>query len=368
VKQFFAFVKKEFDHILRDTWTTAILILLPVIMLILFGYAMNTDVKDTPFAVIDPSRDEATRAIVERLAASEYFALDRYLADGDEADRAFRDGEIGLAVEFSANFRESMLRSGDARIALVADGSDPNNAITLVNYATGIAGAWLRDNSGTAEMPYEIAAATRVLYNPEMKSAYNFVPGVMGMVLMLICAMMTSISITREKETGTMEVLLVSPVNPLLILLAKTVPYFALSCVNLATIIAFAVFLLRVPVAGSLALLVFVSLLFIFTALSLGILISSMVRQQFVALLISGMGLMMPIMILSGMMFPIENMPIALQAVAQAIPAKWYISATRKIMIKGAGLSAIWKETAVLAAMACALMAASLKQFKTRLE
>ncbi len=368
MKQFIAFVKKEFDHILRDTWTTLILLILPVVMLVLFGYAINTDVKDTPLGVVDPSRDEATRAIVERLAASEYFRLERYFDSADQAEEAFLNGEIGLVAEFSPGFRESMLRTGDAQIALVADGSDPNNAITLVNYATSIVTDWLSENSAIDDMPYKVTPSVRVLYNPGMKSSYNFVPGVMGMVLMLICAMMTSISITREKETGTMEVLLVSPVNPLLILLAKTVPYFTLSAINLATIILFAVFLLHVPVAGSLLLLILVSLLFIFTALSLGILISSIVNQQFVALLISGMGLMMPIMILSGMVFPIENMPLPLQAVAQVIPAKWYISAVRKIMIKGTGFAAVAKETAVLAFMAAALMAASLKKFKTRLE
>ncbi len=368
MKPFIAFVRKEFDHILRDTWTTVILLLLPVVMLVLFGYAINTDVKDTPLAVLDPSRDEITRTIVDRLIASEYFSLDRYLVSEEDARRAFRNGETGLVIEFSPGFRERMLHTGDAQVALVADGTDPNQAITIVNYATSIVTDVLREHSYPDGLPYEITPTVRVLYNPGMKSAYNFVPGVMGMVLMLICSMMTSISITREKETGSMEVLLVSPMNPLIILIAKTVPYFTLSAVNLATIILFAVVLLGVPVTGSLLLLVLVSLLFIFTALSLGILISSLVESQFVALLISGMGMMMPVMILSGMLFPIENMPAPLQAIAQILPATWYISAVRKIMIKGVGFAAVAQETAVLALMAAGLMALSLKYFKTRLE
>jgi ABC-2 type transport system permease protein len=208
----------------------------------------------------------------------------------------------------------------------------------------------------------------KLLYNPQMKSAYNFVPGVMGMVLMLICAMMTSISIAREKETGTMEVLLVSPMKPLLIVLAKTVPYFALSIVNLATILILSVFMLGVPIAGSFFWLIAVSLVFIFLSLALGLLISTAVNTQAAALLISGMALMMPIMLLSGMMFPVENMPLFLRIISDAIPARWYIVAVRKLMIKGLGFMAVWRELAILVGMTLAILAVSVKKFKVRLE
>ena len=205
----------------------------------------------------------------------------------------------------------------------------------------------------------------KLLYNPQMKSAYNFVPGVMGLILMLICAMMTSISIVREKETGTMEILLVSPVKPLFIILAKAVPYFVLSFVNLTTILLLSVY--DVPVAGSLFWLIMVSLLFIFVSLSLGLLISTVTRTQVAAMLASGLVLMMPTMLLSGMIFPIESMPLVLQLISDILPARWYIQAVRKLMIEGVDISFVWSEVSILALMAVLLITISFKKFKNRL-
>ena len=212
-----------------------------------------------------------------------------------------------------------------------------------------------------------IVPQLKLLYNPQMKSAYNFVPGVMGLILMLICAMMTSISIVREKETGTMEVLLVSPVKPLFIILAKAVPYFVLSFVNLTTILLLSVYVLDVPVAGSLFWLV-VSLLFIFVSLALGLLISTVTRTQVAAMLVSGLMLMMPTMLLSGMIFPIESMPVILQAISAVLPARWYIQAVRKLMIEGVDVSLVLMEVGILATMAVLLITVSFKKFKHRLE
>ncbi|OHD79153.1 MAG: multidrug ABC transporter permease, partial [Spirochaetes bacterium RIFOXYC1_FULL_54_7] len=253
-------------------------------------------------------------------------------------------------------------------ILLVADGADPNTATTIVNYAINIIAGYRQELLETTAVPYRIESRVKLLYNPLMKGAYNFVPGVMGMILMLICAMMTSISIAREKEKGTMEVLLVSPMRPILIILAKAVPYFALSVVNLSTILLLSVHLLGVPIVGSLALLAGISLLYIFVSLALGLLISSAVDSQLVALLISGMALMVPVILLSGMMFPVENMPWPLQLLSNAIPARWYILAVKKIMIKGLGFTSVLRETAVLAGMAVFLITLSLQRFKTRLE
>jgi ABC-2 type transport system permease protein len=368
MKQFLSLVKKEFRHIFRDRWTTIIIILLPVIMLILFGYALNTEVRNTEIAVLDPSRDRATERIIEELDRSQYFDVAQRISNPDDIDAVFRKGKIGLVVVFSDDFYDDLAHTGEAQIALVADGSDPNTALSRVNYATGIINSCRADLAGSLSVPYAISATTRLLYNPEMKSAYNFVPGVMGMILMLICAMMSSVSIAREKETGTMELLLVSPMRPILIILSKLVPYFALSCLNLATILALAVFMLGVPIAGSLFWLAVTSLLFILVALSLGLLISTVAETQLVALLLSAMGFLMPVMLLSGMMFPIANMPLFLQAIANVLPAKWFISAIRKLMIQGLGFSAIAGELAVLSVMAVALIALSLKKFKVRLE
>jgi ABC-2 type transport system permease protein len=217
-------------------------------------------------------------------------------------------------------------------------------------------------------IPFRITTETKFLYNPQMKGAYNFVPGVLGMILMLICAMMTSIAIVREKEMGTMEVLLVSPMKPILIILAKVVPYFVISFVNLITVLLLSVFVLGVPIAGSLFWLIIVSMLFIFVSLSLGLLVSTLTESQMAAMLISGMAFMMPVMLLSGMMFPIESMPMPLRILSNVIPAKWFIIAIKNLMIKGTGISAVLKEILILCVMATVILTVSFKKFKNRLE
>lgn len=368
MKPFFSFIQKEFHHILRDRWTLIILLLMPIMMLILIGFAMTTEVKGTTLRVLDPTPDASTRQIVERLQQSGFFTFGGYLDDEAEIDRVFRQGQAGLVVAFPNRFEASRLHGGDTKIAVIADGSDPNIAKTLVTYATAVISGWIRDQGPAGTLPWTISTETKLLYNPAMKGSYNSVPGVLGMILLLICAMMTSISIAREKETGTMEILLASPMRPLGIILAKTVPYFALSCLNLLTSLLMSVYLLGVPIRGSLVALVAVSLLYIFLALLIGVLISTMVSSQLVALLVSGMALMAPVMILSGMMFPIESMPAILQGISTIIPARWYISAMRKVMIKGLSFGSVVTEVSVLGLMAAVVLAASLKKFKPRLE
>jgi len=368
MRQFIVFLKKEFRHIFRDTWTMIILLVLPVLMLILFGYALSTEVKNTKVAVFDPSKDRASLRIVSLLDQSDYFNVTQYLNSPVEIEETFRSDSPGLVIVFSENFYNNMMHTGEAAVQLITDGTDPNSAVTVSNYASTIIADYQQELLNISRIPYSINVTPRFLYNPEMKSSYNFVPGVMGMIIMLVCAMMTSISIAREKETGTMEILLVSPMKPMFIILSKVVPYFVLSCVNLATILLLAVFLLGVPIAGNLLTLIAVSLLYIFVSLAIGLLISSVANSQIVALLISGMALMMPVMYLSGMMFPIENMPVPLQFAAQVLPAKWYIVAAKNIMIKGLGFSSIIKEILVLLFMAVVLITVSLKKFKIRLE
>lgn len=368
MNQFLIFIKKEFYHIFRDKLTLWILLGLPVLMLSLFGFAITTEVKNTRMAVYDPSRDAATGAIINKLSANDYFIFERFLDSPQEIESVFKTGEIGLVVVFNENFYENMVRTGDAKVQLITDGTDPNTAITLTNYATNIIRAYQQELANSNYVPFQIVPEAKLLYNPQMKSAYNFVPGVMGMILMLICAMMTSISIAREKEKGTMEVLLVSPMKPLVIILAKAVPYLALSLVNLTTILLFSVFVLKVPVAGSLAALFSLSVVFIFVCLALGLLISTVVNTQLIALLISSVALMAPIILLSGMIFPVENMPIFLRIPAEVIPARWFIIANKKVMIKGLGFESITRELLILGSMAVLLITLSLKKFKNRLE
>jgi ABC-2 type transport system permease protein len=368
MKIFAAFVKKEFKHIIRDKLTTFFLLIMPIMMLLLFGYAINTEVKNTNIAVLDPSNDAVTQEIVKRLIAEDYFTVQSYVVSPDKIDALFKQGKIGLAVVFNENFNENMLRTGEARVQLIADGSDPNTALTVTTYATAIISMVQKDFLKVDNLPLQIDTEVKLLYNPTLKSAYNFVPGVMGMVLLLICALMTSISIAGEKEKGTMEVLLVSPIKPIYMLFAKAVPYFLLSVINLTVILLIAVFIMGVPIAGSFFWLIVVSFVYIFLSLALGLLISSIVRSQDAAMIISGMVLMFPVILLSGMMFPIENMPWFFKGLSYIVPAKWYIAAARSLMIKGLGLSAIIPELIVLVSMATLLIVITLKTFKERLE
>jgi ABC-2 type transport system permease protein len=368
MKQFTSFVKKEFLHIFRDLRTMMLLLLMPICQILLFGFAITTEVKNSKVAVYDPSKSSTSRKIIERINSSNYFDVAKYLNDPSQIEHEFREGKIGLVMVFDENFESNLLHSGNAHIQLIADAADPNTATAVTNYARAIIMDYQQDLMQGMKVSFQILPEVKMLYNPQMKDAYNFVPGVLGLIMMLICAMMTSIAIVREKEMGTMEILLVSPIKPIYIILAKAVPYFLLSCINTISVLLLAVFVLGVPVAGSLFLLIILSMLFIFVALSLGLLISTIAETQIAAMLISGMVFMMPIMLLSGMIFPVENMPLPLQLLSNVIPAKWYIIAVKDIMIKGTGVSAIYKELMILGSMVVILVTVSLKNFKTRLE
>lgn len=339
-----------------------ILLGMPVLQIILFGFAITTELNHSRVAVLDPSKDAVTMRITERIDENRYFSVVKELSSASDIETVFRHDEADIVVAFTPDF-DANLSTGEAGIQLVVDATDPNTGNMMAGYVQGIVGQALQ--SGTQSSPI---VQTHLLFNPQMKSAYNFVPGVMGLILMLICAMMTSISIVREKETGTMEVLLVSPIRPIFIILAKAVPYLVLSCVNLATILLLSVYVLHVPVEGSLWTLSFLSLLLIAVALSLGLLISCVVQNQVAAMIVSGMGLMMPVMLLSGMIFPIESMPAVLQWISNIIPARWYIQAVKKVMIEGLGMAAVWHEALILSGMAALLIGLSLKKFKERLE
>jgi ABC-2 type transport system permease protein len=368
MRQFWIFTKKEFYHILRDRWTMMILIVLPVVMLILFGYAITTEIRNAHFVVYDPSRDVATQGIVNKLETSEYFIFDGYVNSPQDAEKIFQRGDIGMFIIFGENFYSNMLHTGNAQVRIVTDGSDPNTAQTLTLYAQNLMSSYQQDVFKTEGVPFQIQSDIRLLYNPTMKGLYNTVPGVMGMLIMLVCAMMTSVSIVREKEKGNMEILLVSPMKPISIILAKVVPFFMISLMNFATIIFIATVIMGVPVNGSWFLMIVVSLLFIFVSLALGILISTLVKKQMVAMLASAMGLMLPAVLLSGLVFPVSSMPVALQWIAQILPVKWYIEAMRSIMIMGVGFYEIAMQMGVLLLMAVVLLALSLRNFKIRLD
>ena len=352
MKQFLSFVIKESKHILRDRRTMLILFGMPVMLMLLFGFAITTDVRNVRTVVVTSQMDHLTQQTVERLAQSEYFTITKAVATPKEAERLIRNQKADMAVVFGQDFA-----SKKGGLQFIVDGSDPNMAQQWTNYAQQV----------IANSQYSLVN-TKMLYNPQMRSAYNFVPAIMGMLLMLICAMMTSISIVREKEKGTMEVLLVSPVRPLMVVVAKAVPYLILAIGILITILLMARFVLGVPLAGSLFWIIAVSILYILLALSLGLLISNIAQTQLVALLLSAMVLLMPVVMLSGMLFPVESMPRILQWISAVVPPRYYIQAMRKLMIMGVGIGEVALEVAVLAVMTVLFLTIALKKFNTRLE
>ena len=350
MKQFLSFVQKETRHILRDKRTMLILFGMPIILMLLFGFAITNDVKNVRTVVVTSQLSPQTQAAVERLAASEHFTIVQTVGTPKEAEWLIRSQKADLAIVFAPKHQG---------VQIIVDGSDPNMAQQWTAYAqqTMAAGKNFQDS----------ALNTQLLYNPRMKSAYNFVPAIMGMLLLLICAMMTSVSIVREKERGTMEVLLVSPIRPLMIIVAKAVPYLLQAILILLIILLMSATVLDVPLAGSIGWIILVSLIYILLALSVGLLISNIAQTQFVALLVSAMVLLLPTVMLSGMLFPIESMPVILQWVSAIIPPRYYINAMRKLMIMGVGIESVWREVLVLCLMTAVLLTVALKKFNKRL-
>lgn len=352
MKQFISFIIKEAKHIVRDKRTMLILFGMPIIMMLLFGYAVRNDVRNVRTVIVMSNTDYVTQQAVDRLSASEYFTITQVVATPVEAEQAIRDQKADLAIVFGKDYA-----SGHSDLQFIVDGADPNMAQQWTQYANAVI---TNPNNGLVN--------TKLLYNPQMKSAYNFVPAIMGTLLMLVCAMMTSISIVREKERGTMEVLLVSPVRPILIVIAKVIPYLVLAFIILIVILLMANSLLGVPLRGSVFWIFVISTIYILLALSLGLLVSNIAKTQLVALLLSAMVLLMPIVMLSGMFFPIESMPKVLQYVSAIIPTRYYTSAMRKLMIMGVGVRQVMHEMIVLICMLIGLLGLSLAMFNKRLE
>lgn len=350
-KSFTAFIRKEILHIIRDPRTMLIALLIPVVQMVLFGFAISMEVNDVEVMVCAPKITPAVEAKVSQIAHNPYITFKGYVPI-HEIDRTIAANNTFAVVVFSRDYD----KTGETQV--VVDASNPVTAQTSAGYLTQI----LEDTTGN------MAPGITILYNPQLRSAYNFVPGIMGLIFMLICAMLTSVSIVREKETGTMEILLVSPIRPVMIVIAKMIPYFMLSCIDLVVILLISKYTLGLPLSGSLIALVVTSLVYIMLALALGLFVSTIVDTQMAALLVSGMVFIIPVIMLSGMMFPIENMPLPLQWISNIVPARWYIPAMRKIMVEGLGFNYVYPELIVLSLMALALITVSVKRFKIRLQ
>lgn len=367
-RAFIAFVRKEIYHILRDRRTLFILFGMPIAQVIIFGYTVTNEFKDASIAILDQSHDHLSNELVQHIQASGHFRLAADLHSYEDIQDRFADGSIKMAMVIPPEFADQFFGEKRVQIQLIADGTEPNYATTLVNYASGMIRGFQARKSEIQQMPYQVQVETRMMYNPELKSVYNFVPGVITLILMLISAMMTSLTIAREKELGTMELLLVSPLPPMLIILGKVTPYVLLSFINAVIILILGVFVFGVPIVGSLALLLGACVLFVLTALALGILISTRTATQQAAMIISLMMLMLPTMLLSGFIFPIDSMPDILQWISNIIPAKYFIEILKHVMLKGTGWEFIWFPISVLVGMTMFFLIASYRNFKIRLQ
>ncbi len=362
------FIIKEFYHIFRDVRTMVILFGMPILQVLIFGFAISTEIKNAEIAILDYSKDNISLELSNKIISSEYFILNENLKDESQIETVFKAGKVKEVIIFGDDFARNLEKEQNATIHIIADASDPNTANLLVNYTTGIIRNYMAEKMGEKGMPISIKTEYKMLFNPEVKSVFMFVPGVITILLMLVSAMMTSISIAREKELGTMEVLLVSPLKPIQILIGKVVPYVVLSFVNAISILLLAFFVFGMPVQGSLILLLAESLLFIVMALSLGILISTVANSQQTAMMMSMFALLLPTILLSGFIFPIENMPVVLQWFCNVMPTKWFIIIVKDIMLKGVGLAHIWQETLIIIGMTLFFIGLSVKKFKIRLE
>ncbi len=367
LKTFFNIVKKEMQHILRDHRTLFILLGMPIVLVILFGFAITNEIKDAEIGFLDKSNDVFSLQLREKINASNYFNINNVLQNERNIEEGFKRGEIKMVVVVPNNFGKQLQRNEDVSIQLIADASDPNSANTVIGYMSAILREFhMKNIIERMQMPV-ISTQVRMLYNPHLDSTFYFVPGVITIILMLVSAMMTSITIAREKEFGNMEILLVSPLKPSIIIFGKTIPYIMLSLLNAVTILLIGYFVFQMPLSSKMWLLILEVILFIITSLSLGILISTVANNQQTALMISLMALLLPTILLSGFIFPIESMPKILQWVSHIIPAKWFIIIIKDIMLKEAGVAIVWEETLVLIGITIFFLILSIKKFSIRL-
>lgn len=368
MKRFFGFIKKEFYHIIRDKRSMFILFGMPIAQILLFGFAITNEINQVNIAIFDRSDDDQTHQIIDKISATSYFTIVGYLHNYKEIESVFKVGKARAIIVFDKNTAKDLTKEGKTTIQVLTDATEPNTANTIVNYINAIIQSYQSELNQIEVKPNQVIMESKMLYNPELKSVYMFVPGVMTIVLMIVSAMMTSVSIAKEKEIGTMEIILVSPLHPVQVILGKVFPYIILSVINAAVILLLGFFVFKMPINGSLVLLAFETILFIISALALGLLISTISKTQQTAMMISMVGLMLPVIILSGFIFTIKSMPLPLQIISNIVPAKWFIIAIKGVMLKGIGLQFLWKETLILIGMTLLFLGLSVRNYKIRLE
>ncbi|HBK30033.1 MAG TPA: multidrug ABC transporter permease [Porphyromonadaceae bacterium] len=367
MKQFICFIKKEIYHIIRDPLTLSIMLILPVVLVLILGFAITTEIRNTPFVALDQCRTIESQKLIEKIDGNAYFTLVDAVFSPSEVKQAFRKGKCKLAVVIPPDFANGLLYRERVDIQVLIDASDPNEGSNLYNYLQLIVAQYQKELAQYPHAGGAINTEIKLLYNPQMKGTYSIVPGLIGMIMLLICTSMTSISIAREKELGTMEILLVSPLKPVLIVLAKAVPYLVISLIDMVSCLLLSHYVLAVPIRGNIGLILLLSFIYTLSAVALGLLISAVAKTQQEAMVTAGVGLLLPSILLSNLIFPIDSMPVLLQLLSYIVPARWFIDPLRDIMIKGVGLSAIWVEFLILGSMSAILLFVSIKKFKNRL-
>lgn len=367
IDQFLAFTQKEFFHILRDRKTLLVLVVLPISQLLIFGFALNSSLTEMPTAVLDLSNDRMSRQIISKIDASSTFKVEEYVHSMQEVDELFKSGKLSQVFVFMPGFEREIKRTGKGNVQIIMDASLQINASTLESYILATLLEYQQEINAGRELPIQIIPEVKMRYNPRLDSAFHFVPGVIGIVLMLLCSMMASLAIVKEKESGTMEVLLVSPVRPPVIILAKLVPYLLVGMINIVVILLISVFILNVPIAGNIFLLFLVGTIFTLSSLALGIMVSVLTKTQRSAIIISIAGLMLPAITLSGFIFPLGSLSLLMKVIVHLMPVTLFISAARNIMIKGLGMDAVYPELFGLIVITVVLIVISIKCFKNRL-
>ncbi len=368
LKIFWAFIVKEFYHILRDKRTLLILFGIPVALVLLFGYTVTNEFKGAQMDVLDYAKDATSAELIAHMQSSGHFKVRKLIRSEQELEAGFQEGSTKLVMVIPNHFSEDLFRNKSINIQLLTDGSDPNNANTLVQYATSMINMFKKNQLNEGNNPRAITVESRMLYNPQLISAYNFIPGTIGLILLIISAMLTSLTIAKEKETGTMEILLVSPLSPLLIILGKVTPYALLAFIDALLVLILGYFVFKVPILGNLTILLLSCLLYVITCLALGTLISTVSKTQQDAMMRSLIGLMMPSLILSGFLFPLTSMPLLLQYISKIIPATYFIEILKGVMLRGVGLRFIVYEVLILLVLTTLFLLIAWKNFKIRLE
>ena len=361
-----AIAKKEFLHILHDPRTLTILFIMPILQLVMFGYALKMEIQEVKIGIVDYANTNESRHLIEQFKGSPFFVPFFYNGPLSEMDELFKSRSANLVMIIPEDFDKQLQRNTEIPLSFTIDASDANAATAIRNYCNQVIVDFNQTYNRQLPLPFDITSS--ILYNPDTKSTYFFVPGIIALLLIMISALLTSITITREKETGTMEQILVSPVKSHQIILGKVLPYILLAILIALVILLTGIFLFKVPFRGNALLLFILSTLYIITALSIGLMISTVAKTQQVAMMVAMIITLLPTIMLSGFIFPIASMPKLLQYLSYIIPARYYLHIVRGIILKGSTFFDLGQPTLFLGVISAILLIVSIRKFSSNLE